>query len=274
MGKYTFPGGGHFIGQLSGNPDDAKHTQVAARLGPLQMAMRLIANAASQKDDQVRKHLIEEATQQKVPLQMAMKAIDDAIDHATEGLGVGKPKDPEPRKSSAPAAPKQLGQSFPTGIQSAPVNASELGVKGTARPPDWDRNQAQAAFEEEQKRLAAGTGRDEMERGPVKVPDTGINQSQNQVGGPLTYATRQGEARDVQGPIIPGPDNKVQAPEDRPKDVQQQAQEPSPPEKPEDKQTPRPGTVDPTNPPHPPQAPPPHPPVAEPQSQQDKKNKK
>jgi hypothetical protein len=272
---YSFPGGFHFIGQISGDPEDAKHTQVAARLGPLQQAMQHIGNAVTQKDDDAKKHLIQQAIDQKIPLQMALQAIDDAIAHATEGARIGRPKEPEPRRSSAPPPPRQHGQSFPGGIQSAPVNPSELGVKGSAQPPDWGRIQAEAAFEEERKLVESGVGRDMMERGPIKVPDTGINQAYNQVNAPLSYATREGESRAVQGPIVHGPENKVQAPQDRPRDVEGQAQQPPPPQEPRDEQEPHPGTVDPTRPPAPPQSPPPQAPVAEPQSQLgDKKGQK
>jgi hypothetical protein len=189
--NYRFPGGYHFIREIGRLHGDPNLPGLVHRLGPVQTAMAAIQNAVTARTPEARNQQLERAAEQAKGLQAGIAAIEDALRHVSEnieelndptggrGLMGALPRPERPLyTSSRPAYP---------GINSTPIDADELGSTGTARPPGWVESARRGTPADDNREHVRLMGADEGMSGGPPRPDTGVNQSMNQVNIPTRY---------------------------------------------------------------------------------------
>src|SRR5205085_28750 len=110
------------------------------RIPAVNEALGFVANASAARDPEAREELLRRAAESTRTLQAGIAAIQEAIRDVVRNVeGTNDPTGPEGIYGALKPPPERPQSSRPTigNIQSAPIDASELGATSSARPPGW-----------------------------------------------------------------------------------------------------------------------------------------
>lgn len=185
--NYVYPGGGTFINKVASDHQDGSMIGTLSRLAPVQTALGLIGNVTTAPDVDTRNDLLRRASEQVKYLQAGITVIQHALDEVAGSFEGTQ----HPAPSGIPGAlqrPKPASTRPTIGdIRSAPIDPGELGITGTAKPPGWDAAQQRAQAATREAERIARDGIDEGMSGDPPRPDTGVNQTMNQMNVPSQY---------------------------------------------------------------------------------------
>jgi hypothetical protein len=184
---YTFPGGLNFVGRVADEQLDPGLAPEVGRLGPVARAMGYLQNATADVADDTRNELLKRAYREIHTLRAGITAIQYTIDEVVANLGGEHPGGGQPVAGALKPVPRPRGETGrPTegNINTAPIDTNELGGYQSARPPGWGN----PPVEESDAELVRKGVDEGMSGGPPR-PDTGVNQSFNQVNMPTQSST-------------------------------------------------------------------------------------
>jgi hypothetical protein len=196
---YSFPGVAHFVGRVADRQGDAALAGQVTRLSPVRECMDLLANVGSAPEGEARDDLLRRAASRADVLRAGLTAIQDALREVVEHTpGVSDPTGGQGIQGALPTRQRDQFRPRIGDIRSAPIDPYELGVSGTApdrprppaappAPPPPSPAQMAARAADEEARRVAREGIDEGMSGGPPRPDTGVNQTFNQVNVPTVY---------------------------------------------------------------------------------------